>query len=106
MAVMKIGMGNIDKAITQLDIVPSITRCDELVIADVSNWAAYGLIAMLAYWQQTDLLMRINPQQILAYIVSRGGLDGVTKKSSLTEDSLPSAEGQRMITSLRQMIGF
>lgn len=102
----EIGMGNIHKAITQLDITPSITRCDELVIADVSNWAAYGLIAMLAHWQQADLLQRINSQQILAYIVSRGGLDGVTKEPNLTEDSLPLAEGQRMIANLRQIIGF
>ena len=102
----EIGMGNIHKAITQLDITPSITTCDELVIADVSNWAAHGLIAMLSHWQQDDLLVRIKPQEILEYIAKRGSLDGVTREPTLTEDSLPLSEGQKLINSLRQMVGF
>jgi hypothetical protein len=102
----EVGMGNIVEAIKQLDITPSVTTCDELVIADVSNWAAHGLIAMLAHWQQEDLLVRINPRKILEYIAERGSLDGVTREPTLTEDSLPLSEGQKLIVSLRQLIGF
>ncbi|ARN72849.1 glutamate cyclase domain-containing protein [Oceanicoccus sagamiensis] len=102
----EVGMGNIHQAISALDITPSVTTCDELVIADVSNWAAHGLIALLAHWQQEDLLARINPQQILSYIAARGSLDGVTREPTLTEDSLPLAEGEKLIASLRQLVGF
>ena len=102
----EVGMGNIYEAIKTLDITPSVTTCDELVIADVSNWAAHGLIAMLSYWQQEDLLARINPQKFLEYIAERGSLDGVTREPTLTEDSLPLSEGQKLITQLRQLVGF
>ena len=46
----EIGMGNIAGALADLDISASVTRCDELLVADVSNWGAYGLIAFLALW--------------------------------------------------------
>ena len=35
----EIGMGNIAAALWKLDIRPSVTCCDELLVADVSNWA-------------------------------------------------------------------
>ena len=44
----EIGMGNIAETLSQLDIRASKTHCDELLVADVSNWAAHGLIALLA----------------------------------------------------------
>ncbi len=102
----EVGMGNIYDAVKQLDITPSVTPCDELVIADVSNWAAHGLIAMLSYWQQDDLLARVNPQKIVEYIAERGSLDGVTRQPTLTEDGLPLSEGQELIARLRQLVGF
>jgi hypothetical protein len=44
----EVEMGNISEYLSDLDIIPSATTCDELVIADVSNWAAHGIIAMLS----------------------------------------------------------
>ena len=102
----EIGMGNVVDTLANLNVTASITCCDELVIADISNWAAHGLIAMLSHWQQDDLLVRIKPQEILEYIAKRGSLDGVTREPTLTEDSLPLSEGQKLIASLRQMVGF
>jgi hypothetical protein len=102
----EIGMGNIAAEIASLDIRVAVTRCDELLVADVSNWAAYGLIALLAKWSGRDLLAEISPLDILDYLSARGSVDGVTRKNTLTEDGLAASEGIRVIQELRILTGF
>ncbi|MFQ3323953.1 MAG: hypothetical protein ACI90U_001778 [Pseudomonadales bacterium] len=102
----EIGMGNLKDAVNKLDIIPAATTCDELLIADVSNWGAHGLIALLAKWNGSDLLAAIHTGDILRYISERGGVDGVTRENTLTEDGLPVSEGQKVILTLRQLTGF
>lgn len=102
----EIGMGNIREAIEGLDIVPAATTCDELLIADVSNWAAHGIIALLALWRNEDLLAQVDSLKILQYISDRGSVDGVTRENTLTEDSLEAEEGQALINQLRRITGF
>jgi hypothetical protein len=102
----EIGMGNIRDAVATLDIEPAVSTCGELLVADVSNWGAYGLIALLGYWRDEDLLARISPTKILSYLAQRGSVDGVTRKNTLTEDGLPASEGQAVLRSLRQLTGF
>jgi hypothetical protein len=75
-------------------------------VADVSNWAAYGLIALLAKWSGRDLLAEISPLDILDYLSARGSVDGVTRKNTLTEDGLAASEGIRVIQELRILTGF
>lgn len=102
----EIGMGNLASHMSELNINPSVTGCDELLLADVSNWAAYGLIAFLSHWQQQDLLANIQPLTILSYLSERGSVDGVTHKNELTEDGLHAMHGQQLILRLRQLGGF
>ena len=102
----EIGMGNIASAIKELDINASITGCDELLVADVSNWGAYGLIALLAVWAGDDLLAKVSPVDILDYLSARGSVDGVTRENTLTEDGLEAEEGLRVIQELRILTGF
>jgi hypothetical protein len=102
----EIGMGNIAEAIASLDITAATTRCDELLVADVSNWGAYGLIALLALWSGRDLLAAVSPPEILDYLCARGSVDGVTRKSTPTEDGLDAAEGIGVIRELRRLTGF
>jgi len=102
----EIGMGKVNEALSALPITPSVTTCDELLVADVSNWGAHGLIALLAYWSGEDLLSKINTLDILKYISARGSVDGVTRLNTLTEDSLESGAGQQLIDELRTLTGF
>lgn len=102
----EIGMGNINEAIATLDINASVTTCDELLVADVSNWGAYGLIAMLGQWADRDLLAEISPLAILNYLSGHGSVDGVTRENTLTEDGLEAEEGQHVIDELRKLTGF
>lgn len=102
----EIGMGNIAHAIEKLDINASVTTCDELLVADVSNWAAYGLIAFLSRWHEQDLLAQRNPLAILQYLSDKGSVDGVTRVNTLTEDGLPASDGIDLINELRSLLGF
>jgi hypothetical protein len=102
----EIGMGKIGGALAGVDISTSITSCDELLVADVSNWGAYGLIAFLGVWAQQDLLASVFPLELLDYLSTRGSVDGVTGENTLTEDGLPAQEGLRVIEHLRQLTHF
>ena len=102
----EIGMGNISAAIATFDIKASVTGCGELLVADVSNWGAYGLIAFWSRWAQRDLLAEIEPLEILKYLSDHGSVDGVTRENTLTEDGLDVREGQAVIHELRGLCGF
>ena len=102
----EIGMGKVSEALKDLNIVPSATSCDELIVADVSNWGAYGIISFLSVWHGSDLLKEINPLGILEYISELGSVDGVTRINQLTEDGLPANEGESILRELRAVCGF
>ena len=102
----EIGMGNVAKTLEQLSIIPSATCCDELVIADVSNWAAQGLIAMLSILRQQDMLLDWDNVAILQYLSDRGSVDGVTRENHLTEDGLSADISEELIKNLRKLGGF
>ncbi len=102
----EIGMGKVAKALQGLNIVPSTTTCDELIVADVSNWGAYGIISFLSVWNKRDLLGEIVPLDILKYISELGSVDGVTRINQLTEDGLDVSEGESVLLELRQVCGF
>lgn len=102
----EIGMGKVSDALKSLNIVPAVTSCDELIVADVSNWGAYGIISFLSVWNGRDLLKEVNPLNILKYISSLGSVDGVTRINQLTEDGLPVTEGESILLELRRACGF
>ncbi|MFO7552351.1 MAG: DUF4392 domain-containing protein [Haliea sp.] len=102
----EIGMGKIAGAIAALDIRVAVTDCDELLVADVSNWGAYGLLAFLGLWSQRDLLGEFSPLATLRYLSERGSVDGVTRENTLTEDGMAPTEGDAVIWEIRQLTGF
>ncbi|WP_461480439.1 glutamate cyclase domain-containing protein [Porticoccus sp.] len=100
----EIGMGNVVGGLAGLDIIPAATCCDELVIADVSNWAAHGLVAMLSYWSGEDYLARWDNRLVLEYLAVRGSVDGVTRENTLSEDGLPCESGKLLVEALQQLV--
>lgn len=102
----EIGMGKVGDALTTLNIVPAQTSCDELIVADVSNWGAYGIISFLSVWNNIDFLAEIDPMQTLRFISELGSVDGVTRVNQLTEDGLDPSEGESVIRQLRNLCGF
>jgi hypothetical protein len=97
----EVGMGNIETRLASLAITPSQTTCDELVVATVSNWGVYGVIAEMSRLMGEDLFRLFDPEQIAAYLVANGSLDGVTWKPSSSEDGFPLEVGRAIIHDLR-----
>ena len=100
----EIGMGNLLQAVSALNITPCVTECDELIVADVSNWAAWGIAAMLSLLRGENLLAGAEPLTILQYLSAKGSVDGVTRLNTLTEDGLAHSEGQQLIDDLELLI--
>ena len=96
----EIGMGNLLQAVSALNITPAVTECDELIVADVSNWAAWGLAAMVSVLRGENLLAGAEPLTILQYLSAKGSVDGVTRLNTLTEDGLAHTEGEILIKDL------
>ena len=100
----EIGMGNIIEALAQLPITPSVTTCDELVIATVSNWGVYGIIAAMSRELHQDLFGLFEPVEIVRYLVDRGAVDGKTGVAECSEDGFPLSVGLSIIAQLRELI--
>ncbi|MGP9802893.1 DUF4392 domain-containing protein [Rheinheimera sp. NSM] len=96
----EIGMGNLYQQVSALNITPAVTECDELIVADVSNWAAWGLAAMVSVLRGENLLAGAEPLNILQYLSAKGSVDGVTRLNTLTEDGLAHTEGEQLIRDL------
>ena len=100
----EVGMGNVRAAVIAMDIIPAITTCDELVIASVSNWGVYGIIAALCRRLNRDLFDFFDPQTIANYLVDNGCVDGVTTRQESSEDGFPISVGLEIIDQLRDLV--
>lgn len=94
----EIGMGNLSEEINRyLSINPCIVKTDHLLIATVSNWAAYGLGRMLELVSGKHLM---PPVSDLTYffdrIVRMGSVDGITGENAMTVDGFPEGKEVEM----------
>ncbi len=99
----EIGMGNLGAALSGLPIKPSVTRCSELVVASVSNWGVYGIIAAMGRARGTDFLEGFDPRREAEWLVGHGALDGLTGAAEPTEDGFPLTVGLDVIARLRRV---
>ena len=76
----EIGMGNLAQVIPSVDKLPdqpAVTRVDRLVIASVSNWGGYGLVAALSRLVGRNLLPRVEEDaRLIRRMVKLGAVDG------------------------------
>ena len=94
----EIGMGKLPSGLIARTVpkgaeIACVTSCDHLVVAGVSNWGAYGLLAALAVlrtdWRPTiaKFLTAERDFTVTRAIVERAGaVDGVTARGEATVD--------------------
>jgi len=86
----EIGFGSID-ARHNLGLKDGhcVTAVDHLVVASVSNWGAYGLIAQLEQFGRRTLLPSIEEEtELIERMVSLGAVDGFSGDRILAVDGL------------------
>lgn len=97
------GMGKIYQAVRQLAIEPAASSCDELVLADVSNWAAYGFAFYWSLWSGQDLFASLAPRPLLQALLAAGCVDGVSRLPLPTEDGFDLSEGLALCQDIYQL---
>jgi hypothetical protein len=93
----ELGMGNAQTALAALNIKPAISFCDELIVADVSNWAAYALHAFIQWLENAPSSLTVDIHQLLAHLVALGAVDGVSGLPTPTEDGFPANAGPHFL---------
>jgi Domain of unknown function (DUF4392) len=89
----EIGMGVVRAKLARLDAlrarIATVVSVDHLVVAGVSNWGGYGVVAALARLTGLDLLHTGEiERRLIAACVAAGACDGVTRRREPTVDSL------------------
>ncbi|NJE25352.1 DUF4392 domain-containing protein [Thermococcus sp. MV5] len=104
----EIGMGNIAKLIKKYirfgEKIASIVEVDELILAAVSNWGAYGLIAQVSLEVKENLLKDWDERRVLEALVSVGVIDGIVKKPQLSVDGIPFELHKNILALLNSII--
>ena len=105
----EIGMGNLAEVIPSVGRLPnnpSIVTVDRLIIASVSNWGGYGLVAALSQITGKELLPSVEHEtKMLDRMVSLGIVDGTTGEAVPNVDGFTAEENGAVLEQLRQAVG-
>jgi hypothetical protein len=110
----EIGMGKLSAGLIARHVpngaeIASVTSCDHLVVAGVSNWGAYGLMAGLALvrsdWSATigAFLTAERDLAVTRATVEAGAVDGVTARREATVDGFGPEVHGALIDDLRRI---
>ena len=113
----EMGMGALPPGLVAADIrngdrIACVTPAQHLIVAGVSNWGAWALLAALAIlrpdWRDT-LLQSLDPaldEHILTKTVEQGpAVDGISRLQTFTVDHHPVAMHHAKLAELRAAIG-
>jgi hypothetical protein len=75
-----------------------------LVIASVSNWGVYGVIAALSSLTGENLFKHVEPESTVNFLIANGCVDGVTKRIEASEDGFPIEVSTGILKQLRNLI--
>lgn len=97
----EIGMGNLLPVIPLVMPMagpPCATRTTRLVIASVSNWGAWGIVAALSRLTGRSMLPTIaEARRQLERTLELGAVDGVSGRRTLTVDGFSADENERVL---------
>ena len=89
----EIGMGSVRTLLAResrlVARTASVVPVDHLVVAGVSNWGAYGIVAQLGRVTGQSLLHTpAEERRVIDACVSAGAVDGITRRKEPTVDTL------------------
>ena len=98
----EIGMGNVAEIIEEkLSLKPCVVTVDNLVIATVSNWGAYAIIAYLEKLSRQKVFMTFEEARaFIKKTVDLGSVDGVLKEQIVSVDGFGMETEKEIIDSL------
>ena len=103
----EIGMGNLVDVIPSVESLPdlpAVVTVDRLVIASVSNWGGYGLVAALSRLAGKNLLPSVEHEtRIIREMVEAGAVDGTTGEAIATVDNFTTEENAAILARLHRL---
>jgi len=106
----KLPAGLIARTVPNGERIACITSCDHLIVAGVSNWGAYGLMAALAVlhapWSPgigRFLTAQRDSALTRAIVAKAGAVDGVTARNEPTVDGFAADVHGAVIAKLRRI---
>ena len=103
----EIGMGNLVEVIPSVDSLPddpAIAEVDRLVIASVSNWGGYGLVAAISRLTGRNLLPSAEAEDLMVQgMVEAGAVDGTTGDAVPTVDNFSMEENGALLARLHRI---
>ena len=104
----EIGMGNLAEhipAVEGLPQEPCITTVSHLIIASVSNWGGYGLIAALSLLAGRCLLPSPEEEEaVIRAMVDAGAVDGIAAAPVYGVDGFTLQENRRTLEALHRLL--
>jgi hypothetical protein len=105
----EIGMGSVAVAIPMVMPIagrPCVTATTRLVIASVSNWGAWGVIAAMSRIRKENLLPTVREaRDLLLQTFALGAVDGTTGKPTETVDGFPVKDNDRVLAEMHRWLG-
>ena len=105
----EIGMGNLVDFIPSVDTLPkdpAISQVDRLILASVSNWGGYGLVAALSRLVGRDLLPSVElDRQLICQMVDQGAVDGTSGENKYYVDNFTLEQNGNVLERLHGMVG-
>ena len=104
----EIGMGNSAQHIPGVDTLPddpARTTVSKLVIASVSNWAGYGLVAALSRLSDHNPLPSVEwEKEIISGIVVKGAVDSVSAERKCAVDNVDLEQNAWALLQLHKLL--
>ncbi len=104
----EIGMGGVAAAIPVVMPAagrPCVTSTTRLVIASVSNWGAWGVIAAMSKLRRQNLLPTVpEARDLLLQTVALGAVDGTTGKRTESVDGFPLKDNDRVLAEMHRWL--
>jgi hypothetical protein len=104
----EIGMGNLAEVIPTVERLPrnpAVTQVDRLVIASVSNWGGYGLVAALSRIAGRNLLPTVEQETRLIHrLVDLGAVDGTTGERKYYVDGFTTQQNGELLSRLHRLL--
>jgi hypothetical protein len=101
-------MGNLAEIIPTLDQLPgdpAVTRVDQLVIASVSNWGGYGVVAGLSCLAGRNLLPSVEEdRRLIQRMVDTGAVDGTSGEGKYCVDGFSLEENAELLGRLHRLV--
>lgn len=104
----EIGMGRVaDTVRNRLSLTPSEIAADILVIATVSNWGAYGIVAALSELTGLALLPSFaEAEAFLRMTVEKGSVDGISHEHTTCVDGFGMDTEKEILDALHAHLGL